>query len=671
MNESGTSEDQGDEKELEHLRLEVDRLWSPHAARALRLSEARYRALVEGSSDFIYVLDPEGRFTFANREAESLLGYRPEELIGRHFTELLRPEDLEGLGRAFHERRVGARATRRLEFRLRTKAGTALDVELDVRHFSLSASGLYRDQTFLGTHGVARDISEAKYQEMRLRALQVVRDAVWDMVGVGDIDRVLGAPRGALEIMRLPFARYGVQIVDQGDPPVVTLYTARDEGGVTRQADWIVTDTERYAEAVMALWRRGRPVHCRDLQTEPSHHQAAELTAWYGPARTVVDVPFSHGVLTVTGTRPAAFSQRDLGFFNDLAEILSHAFRRMDDLRQLTLSEKRYRTLVETPTLVVALLDVQGNFLYVSPQVRRWLGYDPEDFYRDAEIIRRIIHPEDLEQFHLFFAARDGQALRDLEYRWRGRSGDYRWASCSLFPIYEEPGDEQVNRISMYQMVIQDVTERKHVEDVVRDSLREKEVLLKEIHHRVKNNLQVISSLLHLQSADLKDESIRQIFSDSQHRIASMALIHEALYNSSDLARIDFAAYSQTLVQNLLDSFGISSAEIELELSIRSAPLTLDRAIPLGLIINELVSNSFKHAFPAGRRGRVAIGFEAPEGERFVLRVGDDGVGLPAAIDPERSPSLGLRLVQTLASQLRCRVELDRTAGTTFTFTRD
>jgi PAS domain S-box-containing protein len=337
----------------------------------------------------------------------------------------------------------------------------------------------------------------------------------------------------------------------------------------------------------------------------------------------------------------------------------------------LTLSEKRYRTLVETPTLVVALFDVQGNFLYVSPQVRRWLGYDPEDFYEDAGILKQIIHPEDLEQFRVFFAAPTGQALRDVEYRWRGRSGDYRWASCSLFPIYEEPGDEQVNRVSMYQMVIQDVTERKHVEDVVRDSLREKEVLLKEIHHRVKNNLQVISSLLHLQSADQTDERVRQIFNDSQHRIASMALIHEALYNSSDLARIDFAAYARTLVQNLFDSFGISPTVIELELSINTTPLTLDRAIPLGLIINELVSNSFKHAFPAGRRGRVFIALEAPEGEGFVLRVSDDGVGLPASVDPDRSLSLGLRLVQTLAAQLRCRVELDRTAGTTFTFTRD
>jgi two-component sensor histidine kinase len=125
------------------------------------------------------------------------------------------------------------------------------------------------------------------------------------------------------------------------------------------------------------------------------------------------------------------------------------------------------------------------------------------------------------------------------------------------------------------------------------------------------------------------------------------------------------------LVQNLFDSFGISPTVIELELSINTTPLTLDRAIPLGLIINELVSNSFKHAFPAGRRGRVFIALEAPKGEGFVLRVSDDGVGLPASVDPDRSLSLGLRLVQTLAAQLRCRVELDRTAGTTFTFTRD
>ncbi|MGY8826135.1 MAG: PAS domain S-box protein [Candidatus Latescibacterota bacterium] len=133
----------------------------------MRLSEAKYRALIEGSSDFIYVLDKDGHFTFANREIEHLLGYSPEEIMGKHFSTVLHPEEADSLKHFFAERRTGERATHRVEVRLQSRGGIIRDVEIDIRHFSLSASGIYRDEDFIGTHGVARDITERKYTEKK------------------------------------------------------------------------------------------------------------------------------------------------------------------------------------------------------------------------------------------------------------------------------------------------------------------------------------------------------------------------------------------------------------------------------------------------------------------------------------------------------------------------
>jgi PAS domain S-box-containing protein len=152
-------------EELERLRDTLEALEARDPVQELAVSEVRYRALVEGSSDFIYVLDVDGRFTFANGQVDGLLGYTRESIIGKHYSDILHPSDVDNLGPAFAERRTGDRATKRLEIRLRSSTGDTREVEMDVRHFSISASGLYRGSDFVGTHGVARDITERKYIE--------------------------------------------------------------------------------------------------------------------------------------------------------------------------------------------------------------------------------------------------------------------------------------------------------------------------------------------------------------------------------------------------------------------------------------------------------------------------------------------------------------------------
>ena len=635
------------------------------AVQELALSEARYRALVEGSSDFIYVLNPEGYFSFANAEVGHLLGYTPEEILGRHYTEFLIPEDAERVAHAFLERRTGERATRRFEVCLRSRGGATRDVEMDVRHFSISSHGLYRGGAFVGTHGVARDITERKFQEKQRAIMQQVRESVWSMIGAQDIQQVLEAIRAGLDTMGITYQHCTINVVDNTDPPMLRSYSSYGSSGIGKLGEWMITESEGYASRVYDIWRRGRTAKRVDLQALDSANELVHLTELFGPVRCIIDIPFSFGTLSILSATADAFSDRDSSFFKELTETLSEGFRRMEDLQELARSEKRYRTLVETPNFVVMLLDSDGNYLYVSPQIEAWLGYTPDDFYRTSSFRRDIVHPDDIDIIESLHEVSE-PGHRTLEFRWRHRDGRYLWASGSAFPIYENAEDEQIHKVSMVQVVTQDITERKKAEQQIRDSLEEKEVLLKEIHHRVKNNLQIISSLLHLQAARLDDETLLNAFEDSQHRIRSMALIHEELYKSADLARIDFRGYVERLVDNLVDAFGVGG-RISVTLDMDTSLLTIDRAIPMGLIVNELVSNALKYAFPDGRRGEVRIELRiGPDSDAFSLSVIDDGVGTPADISLDTPDSLGLRLVSSLVGQLKARFVLDRGDGSAF-----
>lgn len=208
--------------------------------------------------------------------------------------------------------------------------------------------------------------------------------------------------------------------------------------------------------------------------------------------------------------------------------------------------------------------------------------------------------------------------------------------------------------------VVRDVTERKRFE---MQALAAREMHLKEVHHRVKNNLQVISSLLYLQSAHTQDSKVLELLTESRNRVNSIALIHEKLYRSDGLVRLDFGAYVGDLVASLFGAYGVNSEKLRARTRIREILLEVDTAIPLGLVINELVSNALKHGFPSGASGEVWIELEALNPRDFALVVGDDGKGLPENFDWRSSSSLGLRLVNDLTRQLEGSVDIKSSPG--------
>jgi len=220
---------------------------------------------------------------------------------------------------------------------------------------------------------------------------------------------------------------------------------------------------------------------------------------------------------------------------------------------------------------------------------------------------------------------------------------------------------------TLNEQLHRDIARRAAVEGQLRASLREKEVLLREVHHRVKNNMQVISSLLNLQSGQIEEGHICELFRESQHRIQTMALIHDTLYASSDLANINLLTFTSTLTSYLTNSYAIADNHITLHIQADEVIVPPDTAIPYGLILNELVSNALKHAFPDDRSGQINILLRRHPPSQALLTVQDNGCGFPLDVDFRATDSLGLQLVNALTEQLAGTIALERHDGTAFT----
>ncbi|QLE43852.1 PAS domain S-box protein [Nostoc sp. C052] len=239
---------------------------------------------------------------------------------------------------------------------------------------------------------------------------------------------------------------------------------------------------------------------------------------------------------------------------------------------------------------------------------------------------------------------------REIEYA--TRKGNFFWGNLAAQQI--NVAGKVINLVRL-----SDISERKKAVEQIQRSLEEKETLLKEIHHRVKNNLQIISSLLRMQSRRSGDETTLLMFKESQDRVQSMALIHEQLYQSADICEINFDNYIKSLIDSLFRSYGVSQKNIVLNIETNGIKLPLDTAIPCGLIINELVSNCLKYAFPEKKEGNITISLQQSPENQLVLVVQDTGIGIPETLDWENSNSLGLRIVKNLVRQLKGNILLE------------
>ena len=340
--------------------------------------------------------------------------------------------------------------------------------------------------------------------------------------------------------------------------------------------------------------------------------------------------------------------------------------RDISESRQLELklreSETRLRTIIDSTPECVKLLDASGILLDMNPAGLAMIEADSLSQVQGSATDALIV-PEHRAKY--IEARRDvfQGSVRRFEFEIVGLKGTRRWLEAHAVPLWDPSVPNQVKQMLT---VTRDITERKRAEEQTKASLREKETLLREIHHRVKNNLQIISSLLYLQSGTLVDATARQALKESQDRVHSMALVHEALYRSATLGAIDFGEHLRQLAGSVARSYGPANERVRLELDLQSIAIDLDLAIPVSLIFNEVLANAFKHAFPGERTGTVNVAFFADGTGTLTLRVRDDGVGMPSDVELDRGRSLGLKIVRSLTEQIHGQLDIQSQPGTTF-----
>jgi two-component system, sensor histidine kinase PdtaS len=317
---------------------------------------------------------------------------------------------------------------------------------------------------------------------------------------------------------------------------------------------------------------------------------------------------------------------------------------------------QRFRALLDESNDAIFMIDVtDGRLTDASGSVCRYLGLD------SAALLKMTIY----DLVDEVTAARIGGLFAGKE-EFLSLTATMEVAGGRAVPFEFTIKIARMNGVSSAVAVARDITERRAAEEQIKATLREKEVMLKEIHHRVKNNLQVISSLLNIQAQYLADGRDIELFRRSQDRVRSMALVHEKLYQTDDLAVIDFSPYIESLVHNLLVSYRGDAGDVRPDIDVAGVFLDIDTAIPCGLIVNELVSNALKHAFPGGRAGRITVRMRQGEGS-YVLEISDDGAGLSHSPGVEKSQSMGLQLVTLLTEQLDGTMSVDTSHGTKFT----
>ena len=329
----------------------------------------------------------------------------------------------------------------------------------------------------------------------------------------------------------------------------------------------------------------------------------------------------------------------------------------------LIVSEDKYRSLFEADPNYTILIDTNHIIMDVNAATTDITGLSKEKLIGKHLDDLDIILDED-KPLHIdkIVDLLDGNKVKPFEARLMDKNGILRWVNVRLTSIEKE------DVVSFILIIASDITELKKYENEIQDSLHEKEILLQEIHHRVKNNMQIISSLLSIQTRYVDDEESINILKESQNRVKSLAMIHEKLYKSHNFNKIHLLDYIESLVWDLFYSYAIEKGRIKPILDIDDIELNIETSVPCGLIITELVSNSLKYAFPDHREGELEVSLKVID-NYYELTISDNGVGIPEDIDFFNTDSLGLQLVNSLTDQIDGEIYFDRSNGTKFTIT--
>jgi PAS domain S-box-containing protein len=575
--------------------------------------QARLAAIVEYSEDAIIGKTLDGIITSWNAGAERIYGYSAQEMVGKSISLLVPPDHPDDTGLIFERIRNGEPVIHYETLR-RKKDGGLINV-------SLTASQIRDTQNRLtGISTIAHDITKRKLVEEALRASEIRYRRLFETAQDGIL--ILNAETGQIVDVN-PF------LIDLlGFSHELFLGKKIWEIGVFKD---IVANKDNFEEL-----QRKEYIRYEDLPLETAYGRR-------------IAVEFVSNVYTVNNKKVIQCNIRDITERKQAEEHLKK-------------TETEYRSLISNSADIIAVVDYTGDFFFLSPSFDSVLGYR-EGTIRIRNVFE-LIHPDDVRAARetMQSSAESPGEIRSVELRLRHADGS--WRIMDVVGRTSSWGEH--DRVILVSA--RDVTERKKMTEQIEASLAEKETLLKEIHHRVKNNLQIITSMLNLQIRNIDDPTTIEVLKDSQSRVRSMALVHEHLYRGKDFAHIDLGNYIRALGMGLFQSYEAAKQGIRFDLNIKDIYVDINTSIPLGLISNELITNSLKYAFKEKKNGKISI-TATEDSQALTFVVADNGAGMPEGITLENQTSLGLRLVSLLTGQLKGTVTIDRTEGTKFVFT--
>jgi len=424
----------------------------------------------------------------------------------------------------------------------------------------------------------------------------------------------------------------------------------------------------QFGHALASVSRAGQTLVLTDTDRDPRISESEREAFRAAELPAAISVPLLKegrllSILSIHSLAPRQWTSWEIKLTEEVADRTWAAIERGRAEEALRATEERVRLFVENVReYALVQTDSEGIVTDWNPGAQRLFGYRPEQMLgRNFEV---LLTPEDRDQgvFSRELAIVT-QGQRHEDARWFQRQDESRlWGRSISEPILDE--DRQFRGVAK---IIGDETERQISSDAIRHSLVEKEELLKEVHHRVKNNLQVIVSLLNMQAFQIEEERVLALFQETRNRVLAISSIHEQLYSSESFASISLSDYARRLAPDLVRFYGLEE-RIQIQIEGDHATLELERAVPYGMLLNELVSNACKHAFPAPRTGVLRIAIRPDRrSKETVLTVADNGVGLPAGFDRNKVSSLGLKLVNGLVRQLRGELQIESKDGTTVT----
>jgi len=556
-----------------------------------------------------FILVQDGLIQYVNEIAAKLVGHSPDELIGTSFERFIHPDDLKNVMEAYEKRLKEENIPSRYELRIVGKGGkiTHVEVNADIADYKGK----------IATISVIRDISERK---KLLEEVQEKANFLENLFENSPEAVVLLDNSGHVIRINKEFERMFGHKISEMEGKLLDPFVAR--GDLLKEAEQIRKRTDKGEKVELEAIRVKKDGSLFNVQITES------------PIRSGDKVVGKYVIYRDISAREKAEAK-----FKE--------------------SEKKYRELVELAETGIIIDDKDGNIVYANKHLAKIFGYDSIKEVKKLTIYD-YVHPDDREKVINYHQRRISGKKAPSRYEFKGirKDGKAIYLEVSVSPIVTEKG------IIGTRSYIWDITDRKKMENTLEKALKEKSIMLQEIHHRVKNNMQIIISLMRIQARRAKHKETKQHLRALQDRVFSMAHVHEYFYRHPELDKINIASYIKGIVDHLCFMRNKSEKEIKVNLDLEEIHLDLNKAVPFGILLNEIITNILKHAFPGKKKGELSIRLYRDGNKKIRLYVADNGNGIPEHVDLNNPETMGLQLINDLTHQLEGEIKIKSDKGT-------